>query len=103
MFRGTGGVLYSRQGIRQITSCRRELMSSTTIPQKTNLGWVVDVPNEIAQALGVAEGSIAILHANDGRLEAEILPPPSKELTESVRQTYEQFKEAFDEMKRLGD
>jgi hypothetical protein len=78
-------------------------MSSPTIPQKTVLGWVVDVPNEIAQELGVPEGSIAIIHAKDGRLELEILPPPPNELTESVRLTYEQFKEAFDEMKRLGD
>jgi len=51
----------------------------------------------------VAEGSIAILHAKDGRLEVEMLPPPSKELIESVRHTHEQFKDAFDEMKRLGD
>ena len=78
-------------------------MSSMTVPQKTDLGWVVDVPNEIAQALGVAEGSIAILHAKEGRLEVEILPPPSEELVKSVRRTYEQFKDAFDEMKRLGD
>jgi hypothetical protein len=78
-------------------------MSTSTIPQKTNLGWVVNVPDEIAQELGVSEGTIAVLHAKDGRLEVEILPPPSRELVESVRQTYEQFKEAFDEMKRLGD
>lgn len=78
-------------------------MSSTTIPQKTDLGWVVDVPGEIAQALGVAEGSIAILHAKDCRLEVEILPPPSAELVESVRRLSEKYKEAFEEMKRLGD
>jgi hypothetical protein len=81
----------------------REQMDSTTAPKKTEPGWIVDVPNEIAQALGVPQGSIAILHPNEGRLEVELLPPPSKELVESVRQTYEQFKEAFDEMKRLGD
>lgn len=78
-------------------------MNSTTIPQKTDLGWVVDVPDEIAKVLGVAEGSIALLHVNEGRLEVEVLPPPSKELVESVGRSYEQFKEAFDEMKRLGD
>ena len=33
----------------------------------------------------------------------EILPPPSEELVQSVRRTSEQFKDAFDEMKRLGD
>ena len=78
-------------------------MSSTTIPQKTDLGWVVDVPNEIAQAIGVTEGSIALLHANEGRLEVEILPPPSAELVESVRRINEKYKDAFEEMKRLGD
>jgi hypothetical protein len=78
-------------------------MSVTTIPQKTDLGWVVDVPDEIAQALGVAQGSMAILHPNKGRLEVEILLPPSEELVKSVRRTSEKFKEAFDEMKRLGD
>jgi hypothetical protein len=78
-------------------------MSSTTIPQKTDLGWVVELPNEVAHALGIAEGSMALLHVKDGRLELEMLPPPPKELVESVRQTYEQFKDAFDEMKRLGD
>ena len=78
-------------------------MSSTTIPQKTDLGWVVDVPNEIAKALGVADGSIAILHANEGRLEVEILPPPSAELVESARRLNEKYKDAFEEMKRLGD
>lgn len=78
-------------------------MSSTTIPEKTDLGWVVDVPNEIAQALGVAEGSIAILHANEGQLDVEILPPPSAGLVESVRRLNEKYKDAFEEMKRLGD
>ena len=78
-------------------------MTSITIPQKNDLGWVIDVPKEIADALGIAEGSIALLHVKEGCLELEILPPPSKELVESVRQTYEQFKDAFDEMKRLGD
>jgi len=78
-------------------------MSTSTIPRKTDLGWVVNVPDEIAQELGVSEGTMAVLHAKDGRLEVEILPPPSKELVESVRQTYEQFREAFEEMKRLGD
>lgn len=78
-------------------------MSSITIPEKTDLGWVVDVPHEIAHALGVAEGSIALLHATEGRLEVEILPPPSVELVESARRISKKYKDAFEEMKRLGD
>jgi len=76
---------------------------STLVPQKTDLGWVIEVPSEIAKVLGVAEGSFAVLSTRDGRLEVEILGPPSPDLVQSVRETCEEFKEAFDEMKRLGD
>jgi len=78
-------------------------MSITTTPQKTDLGWVIEVPYEMAQALGVGEGSLAVLHAKDGSIEVEILPPPSPELEESARRIYEKYKDAFEEMKRLGD
>jgi len=78
-------------------------MSSTITPQKSGLGWVVELPNEMARALDVPEGSIAVLHARNNHLEVEVLPPPPAELAESVRQTCEEFKEALDEMKRLGD
>lgn len=76
---------------------------SILMPQKTDLGWVIEIPPEMTRALGVAEGSLAVLHAKTGTIEVEILPPPSPELIESVRETYEEFKEAFEEMKRLGD
>jgi bifunctional DNA-binding transcriptional regulator/antitoxin component of YhaV-PrlF toxin-antitoxin module len=76
---------------------------STLAPQKTDLGWVIEVPMEIARVLGVAEGSFAVLSTREGRLEVEILPPPTAELIQSVRETCEEFKDAFDEMKRLGD
>ena len=78
-------------------------MSGALTPQKTDLGWVIEIPKEMAQAMGVAEGSLVVLYAKTGGLEVEILPPPSPELIESVRETYEEFKEAFEEMKRLGD
>ncbi len=78
-------------------------MSGTLTPQKTDLGWVIEIPKEMAQAMGVAEGSIAVLHPSAGSFEVEILPPPSAELKESVRRVYEKYKEAFEEMKRLGD
>ncbi len=38
-------------------------MSTTNTPQKTERGWVVGLPPEIAQALNVAESSVALLHA----------------------------------------
>ncbi|MBA3713108.1 MAG: hypothetical protein H0W76_11765 [Pyrinomonadaceae bacterium] len=78
-------------------------MSSINTPQKTEMGWVVHLPPEIAQALNVAEGSVALLHAGGGRLEFEILPPLSPELSALVREAYEESLEALEEMKRLGD
>jgi hypothetical protein len=78
-------------------------MSSLLTPQKTDRGWVIEIPPEMTQALGVTEGSLAILHAKEGHIEVEVLPPPPPELEESVRQTCEEFKEAFEEMKRRGD
>ena len=78
-------------------------MDSLITPQKTDQGWMIEIPAEFAKALGVAEGSFALLHAKEGQLEIEILPPPSQELIDEVNETYEQFKEAFEEMKRRGD
>ena len=78
-------------------------MSNINTPQKTDRGWVVHIPPEVAQALHVAEGSVALLRAEGGRLEFEILPPLSPELSALVRETYEESREALEEMKRLGD
>ncbi|MCI0487319.1 MAG: hypothetical protein L0229_12055 [Blastocatellia bacterium] len=78
-------------------------MSGLLTPQKTDRGWIVEVPPEMAETLGVAEGSLVALYAKEGTIEVEILPPPSPELKERVRQIHEKFKEAFEEMKRLGD
>jgi len=72
-------------------------------PRKTDLGWVIELPAEIAQAMGVAEGSLAVLHVKEEKLDLEILPPPSPELKEAVRRISEKHKETFEEMKRLGD
>lgn len=78
-------------------------MTSINTPTKTEQGWVVDIPAEIAASLNVAEGSIATLQVKDGKIEVEILPPPSPELTKSSLRIFEKYKDAFAEMKRLGD
>ena len=78
-------------------------MSSILTPHKTDRGWVIEIPPEMSEALGIPQGAFAVLQAKEGNIEVEILPPPSTELVESVKETYEEFKEAFEEMKRLGD
>lgn len=78
-------------------------MTKTLAPQKTDLGWLIEIPQEMAAAMGVAEGSFVVLHPKEGSVEVEILPPASPELKESVRQICEEFRETFEELKRLGD
>jgi len=78
-------------------------MSELLTPRKTELSWAVELPPEIAGALGVLEGSLIVLHLVEGRIETEIVPLPSPELAERFQETYEKRKEAFAEMKRLGD
>lgn len=78
-------------------------MSSELMPHKAGDSWVIEIPDEMAQAMGVSLGSVAVLHSMQGTIEVEVLPPPSPELDESVRRIYDKYKDAFEEMKRLGD
>ena len=78
-------------------------MSRELMPRKAGDSWVIEIPAEMARAMGVPEGSLAVLHAARGTIEVEVLPPPSPELDESVRRIHGKYKEAFEEMRRLGD
>lgn len=78
-------------------------MSSVLVPKKTKQGWIIDIPNEFAEALGVTAGSMAVLYANDGKINYEILPPPAPELEAEFQAAFAELEDTFVEMKRLGD
>ena len=78
-------------------------MESTTTLEKTYSSCVVELNPETQKQLGIAEGSIVIMHAKNGAIEVEILPPPSAELIASSRRLQEKYKDVFEELKRLGD
>ncbi len=78
-------------------------MTGVLTAQKSDLGWIVEIPSEMASSMGLMDGSLAVLSGKDGEVAVEILPPPSPELVESVRETYEEFRDAFKEMKRRVD
>jgi len=63
----------------------------------------MDIPPEMAKALGVEEGSVIVLYPHEGGMSYEILTSLSPDMKASVLETCELFKEAFAEMKRLGD
>ena len=58
---------------------------------------------EMARAAGVADGSLIVLYLKDGGVAAEILPPATEEMKRSVEESIDKFRDAFAEMKRLGD
>ena len=72
-------------------------------PTRSECGWVIVMTAEMSQQAGVAENSLIVLHLGDGKVVAEILPPATPEMKQSVGQISEKFREAFEEMKRIGD
>jgi hypothetical protein len=77
-------------------------MRDVLIPEKTGRGWIMDLPPEMAAAMSVEEGSVIVLYPREGG-SYEILPPLPPDMRASVSQTCEEFKDAFAQMKRLGD
>ncbi len=78
-------------------------MSAVLTPKKTERGWVIDIPDDLGQALGVAEGALALLYADDGVIKVDVLPPPSPDLIASVLEGCDEFDDAYREMKQRGD
>jgi hypothetical protein len=78
-------------------------MAGVITPQKTELGWVMEIPAEMAAILNVEPGSIAVIHPKEGALETEILPPPSAELKEDFERLFNKYRETCEELKRIGD
>lgn len=79
-------------------------MTKSLTPVETdNEGWVVSMTPEMARAAAVAEGSVIAFYLSDGAVAAEIIPPISPELRADVRRIADEFRDAFAEMKRLGD
>ncbi len=78
-------------------------MSKSLTPVEADNGWVISMTPEMARLAGVAEGSQIVFYISEGTVAAEILPPLSEELRDSARRIAEKFKDAFAEMKRLGD
>ncbi|MDQ3132761.1 MAG: hypothetical protein M3Q99_18580 [Acidobacteriota bacterium] len=78
-------------------------MNNQTVIQKSEKGWIIELPDEFAESIGVEKNSIGLLGYKDGKIEVEIFPPPSPELEKSIDRILDKYKEAFEEMKRLGD
>jgi hypothetical protein len=78
-------------------------MNESLAFNKTEQGWALTMLTEMAVAADVAHGSIIVLHLQPGKVEAEILPPPTDEMKQAVQESLDKFGVAFAEMKRCGD
>ncbi len=78
-------------------------MSGLLTPARSERGWIIVMTPQMSRQAGVAENSLIVLHLDEGKVTAEILPPATLEMKQSVRQISEKFREAFEEMKRPGD
>lgn len=58
---------------------------------------------EMAKDAGVTEGSLMVFCLKDGAASAEILAPATEEMKRGVEESVDKFKDAFAELKRLGD
>ncbi len=64
--------------------------------------WVLEVPAEICQREGFAEGTLVSLTFKDGAIQSSYIRPSPA--TESfLDRVVEEEKEYFEEMKRIGD
>ena len=66
-------------------------------------GWFLEMPSDLAAAAGFALDSLLTIYAKHGALRVEVLPPPSPAIKKAVERTLNQYGEAFEELKRLGD
>ncbi len=78
-------------------------MSEQAVIEKTGRGWIIELPDEFAESIGIEKNSLGLLEYKKGKVEIEILPPPSAEIKEISERLGEKYKDYFTEMKRLGD
>ena len=78
-------------------------MPKALTPAEVDNGWVITMTPEMARMASVPEGSQIVFYVSEGKVSAEILPPAPPEIDEFVERMVEKHRDAFEEMKRLGD
>jgi hypothetical protein len=64
--------------------------------------WILELPAEVCQREGYAEGTMVSLTVKDGGIQTSIIQP-SAEIDDFVSRVVEEEREFFGEMKRIGD
>jgi hypothetical protein len=64
---------------------------------------VIELDPEVMELIGLPAGALVTLQKVGDGLKAELIPPASEEFEVRLRRLHEKYKDAFAEMKRLGD
>jgi len=65
--------------------------------------WVLELPVEVCEREGFAEGTLVSLTIKNSSIEARFVRPPSKKLQDISAKLLEKNKKLYEELKRLGD
>lgn len=81
------------------TSKNKSELKTVSIQKDT---WILEVPNEVCQNEGFAEGTLVSLTLKNDSISGVYLKP-NQEIDDFVGKVVEEEREYFEEMKRLGD
>lgn len=84
-------------------SALMNLALQTDEARKREPGWFLEMPSEMATTAGLPDKSFLALYAKHGALCVEVLPPPAPEIEAAAERLWNEYREVFEELKRLGD
>ncbi len=81
------------------TTKKTDKLKTVSVAKDT---WILEVPLEVCQQEGFAEGTMISLTLKNDSISGVYLKP-SKEIDDFVNKVVEKEREYFEEMKRIGD
>lgn len=64
---------------------------------------IIDLPPDIAAALNAGPDARALLTVREGNLSIEVLPPVTPRIEAHIQRVLTKYRDAFEELRRLGD
>ena len=65
--------------------------------------WILELPAEICQKEGFAEGTLVSLTIKNSGIQASFIRPPSKKIQEISKRLLKENHKLYEELKQLGD
>lgn len=82
------------------TSEKHNELKTVSVEKDT---WILELPVEICQREGFAEGTLVSLTIKNSGIQASFIKPPSKKLQEISKRLLKENHELYEELKRIGD